>query len=396
MITTKEKKSRKLLTSFCISLILAVAFIGIVSAQTQEAIMALTPSSYTANVLGEEFAINLTAVNVQNLSAWKAYVTWDQNILGFVSASEGAFLKDDQGNLFSSSMSKHDGTMLNDTVEIQDSRLSNTGVSGSGVLATLIFTINSPSVDSPITLHDTVYTDPSSNEIAHQVQNAMVTFTPVGTLVANAGGDQTVNEDTLITLNASRTYPQEENLTYTWTFTDGKTISLDGMIVTYVFDIPGIYSINLTVKDLQGRTSSDSISITVRDTTLPVAIITLEGVLSNQTTKVGQQLTFSGAGSYDPENGTIVSYYWDVGSADVNDTFQLYTSGVTCEYHQPGTYNVRLTVTEDGGNNNTAMFTVTIRRANDPIDQTNLAILVAITVLVLVCSPMWLLRRRKH
>lgn len=396
MLTAKKRNSKKLLTFCCIASILAVAFIGIASSQTQEAIMALAPSSYTAHLLGETFSINVTAVNVQNLSGWKAYVTWDQNALGFVSASEGAFLKDDQGNLFDSSSPKYGGNSLNDTVEVQDTRLSDTGVSGSGVLATLIFTINSPSVDSAITLHDTMYRDPSSNEIVHQVQNATVTLTPVGSLVANAGGDQTVNEDTVAILNASRTYPHEQNLTYTWTFLDGKPISLEGMVVTHVFDIPGIYPVNLTVIDLEGRTSSDSISITVRDTTLPVAIIALEGVLPNQTITVGQQVKFSGTGSYDPENGTIISYYWDVGSADVNDTFQLYTWAVTCEYHQAGTYNVSLTVTEDGGNNNTATFTITIRRASDPLDQTNVAILVAITAIVLVCSPTWLLRRRKR
>jgi len=394
----RRSLARALLTACCIISILAVAFTGVVSAQTQEPIMALTPSSYTAHVLGESFSVNITAINVHDLNLWNAYVTWDPAVLSFVGATEGAFLRDDQGNYFDSSMPKTGGNLLNNTVKVQDSRLSDTGVNGSGVLATLTFTINSPCVDSPITLNNTLFQDSAkpSNSIAHQVQNSRVTLTPIGSLVANAGGDQVVNEDTPVILNASKTYPQEENLTYTWTFLDGKLVSLNGMVATHVFDIPGVYPVNLTVTDREGNVSRDSIDITVKDTTLPVAIIALEDVLPNQTITVEQQVTFSGASSFDPENGTIISYYWDVGSGDVNDTFELSTSSVTCKYRQAGTYNVSLTVTEDGGNNDTATFTIYIRRGSDPLNQTNIAILAAITVIVLVCSPTWLLRRRKH
>lgn len=51
--------------------------------------------------------------------------------------------------------------------------------------------------------------------------------------------------------------------------------------------------------------------------------------------------------------------------------------------------------TKNEGNNNTATFTITIRRADDPLDQTNVAILAAITAIVIVCSLTWLPRRRK-
>jgi len=379
-------------------MIAAAIAIDSVSAQTQIAVLAIAPSNYTAHILGEKFSVNITVANINNLAGWKAQVSWDPSVLSFDGASEGAFLIDDQGNLFVWNIPKSGGKLVNDSVEIQDNRLSSTGVSGNGVLATLVFAINSPCVGSPITLNNTLLEDPNSNNLAHQVQNSEVTFTPAGSLVANAGGDQLVNEDTPVALNASRTYPQNDSLTFTWTFFDQKTIVLDGIVVTYVFDTPGIYPVILTVRDTEGNVSRDSVDITVRDTTLPKAIIELEGVSPNQSITVGQQLTFSGVASFDPENGTITSYYWDIGSFDINDTYKQYTSVVTGEYHQAGTYNISLTVTEDGGNNGTATFTITIRRASDPLDQTDFAILAGVTVLVLVCSPTWLLRRRscKH
>ena len=395
MKTAKNRRMRLLAPCFIASIIL-VAFIGVAAAQTQETTMALAPSSYTAHTIGEEFSINITAVNVQNLNAWWANIIWDQNVLTFVDAYEGPFLIDNQGNTFHSSLPKYGSNRLNDTVEVQEGRNSNTGVSGSGILATLIFTINSQSVDSPITLNDTLFRDPSSNSIVHQVQNSKVTLTLSGSIVANAGGDQIVNEDTAVVLNASRTYPQDENLTYEWSLMDRKPVFLNGMVVIHIFDLPGVYPINLTVTDSEGNMSRDSILITVKDTTLPTAIITLERVLSNQTITVGEQVTFSSAGSFDPENGTIVSYHWDTGTGTVTDPGQLQEPAVLCEFNQTGTFNVSLTVTEDGGNNGTATFTITIRRASDPLDQTNTAILAAITVMVLVCSPDWLLHRRKH
>jgi PKD repeat protein len=398
MMTMKRKNGR-LLVAYCIIFILTMMISNVAVAQTQQAVMALSPSSYTAQNLGEEFSINITAIDVQNLYSWKANVSWDPVVLNlFGKPSEGPFLQSAGTTLFDSNLPLPEGSLLNGTAEIEDTLVtfSNTGVSGSGVLATLTFTINKRSVKSPIALDDTHFQDPSSTEIDHQVQNASVTLNTGAGPVANAGGDQIVNEDTQVILNASETYTEGQNLTFTWAFTDGKQVNLNGMIATHVFDMPGVYPVNLTVTDAEGRTSSDSIKITVRDVTPPVAKITLENILPNQTIEAGQQIVFSGSSSYDPKNGTIISYSWDLVGASVQDPAELIAPTVTCEYPQAGTYVVNLTVTEDGGNINMTTFAITIRRASNPLGSTIVAILVAVTAIVLVGSPAWLVRRRKH
>jgi len=392
----KRGDSRVVISCHIVLVLTLVLFVPVsTQAQTQLTSLALTPPSFTAQVLGEKFSVNVTITDADNIAGWKAQVSWDPTVLSFSEASEGTFLIDDQGNLFEWRIPKSGGQLVNGSVEIQDNRLSSTGVSGGGVLATLTFTIHSQCIGSSIILSDTLLQDPASNSLAHDVQDSEVTLILVGSLVANAGRDIIVNEDVPVVLNASRTYPQDENLTYTWAFFDRNTVSLNGMIATYVFDIPGTYSVNLIVGDSEGNVSRDSIEITVRDITSPTAVIDFEGSLQNQAIAVGQQITFSGSRSFDQENGTIVGYYWDVGSLDINDTYQLYTPTVVGEYNQPGTYNVSLTVTEDGGNNNTAVFTIRVRRGSDPLSQMDVAILAAVTLLVMTLPTDWLLRRRK-
>jgi PKD repeat protein len=163
------------------------------------------------------------------------------------------------------------------------------------------------------------------------------------------------------------------------------------MIVTYIFNTPGVYPVNLTVSDPEGRTSTDSITVTVRDTTPPVAVITLGGLSSNHETKVGQPILFNGSLSYDPENGTISSYVWSLG-----DGMTYFVSSFSYAYAQPGKYNVSLTVTEEWGNNNTLTVAITVLKANNPLSLFSDVggILIAITAMVLIALPFWISRAR--
>ncbi len=76
---------------------------------------------------------------------------------------------------------------------------------------------------------------------------------------------------------------------------------------------------------------------------------------------VGTPVTFNASASSDPD-GSIVSYSWDFGDGQ-------FGSGVTVQhaYSAPGTYTVRLTVTDDGGasDSTTSQITVT-QAANTP------------------------------
>jgi len=361
--------------------------------KAQGTIIALTPSNYTAQNIGEQFSINITIENVQDLWSWKARITWDPNVLSLVSGpSEGAFLKSIGGTLFLANPPKN-GTIQ----EVSCTLLSNTGKSGSGILATMMFQINKDDFLSPITLDNEVLLAPLTGgthpKIDHQVGSATVTLGTQKGVRADAGVDQTVNEDALVTLNASRTLPQGQTLNFTWTFVDREPVKLEGMIVTHNFTIPGVYPVNLTVSDSEGRTSTDSIKITVKDITPPIAIIAIQGISPNQRIEVEQSILFNGSKSYDPKNGTITSYVWNLGEG-----MTYLSSAISYSYVKPGSYNISLTVSDYAGNTNTVTVTVTVAKANRPLslfsDVTGL--LIAVTAIVLIGLPSWIARARRR
>ena len=77
---------------------------------------------------------------------------------------------------------------------------------------------------------------------------------------------------------------------------------------------------------------------------------------------VGQPVTFDGTSSYDPD-GNIVSYQWDFdGDGTVDATGQV----VYHSYVAPGTYNVRLVVTDDQGASDEEVKAVTVAAPNQP------------------------------
>ncbi|NIM10883.1 MAG: PKD domain-containing protein [Candidatus Aminicenantes bacterium] len=80
--------------------------------------------------------------------------------------------------------------------------------------------------------------------------------------VADAGPDQTVNVDEVVTFDGSGSYAKKGTIvSYEWNFGDGNTAS--GMIVTHAYTSEGTYSAVLTVTDSNGGTDDDTAVITV-------------------------------------------------------------------------------------------------------------------------------------
>jgi len=163
---------------------------------------------------------------------------------------------------------------------------------------------------------------------------------------ANAGADQTVNEDTLVTFDGSASTDENGIATYTWTFTDVTTKTLTGEKPTYTFETPDTYTVTLNVTDAAGNYATDTTVITVLDITKPVA-----NAGEDQTANVGENVNFDADASSD--NVGIVSYEWDFGDGATG-------TGVTTShvYSTPDTYTVILTVKDAAGN--TAMDSITI------------------------------------
>ena len=90
--------------------------------------------------------------------------------------------------------------------------------------------------------------------------------------VANAGPDQTVNEDEIVEFDGSGSYDSSGTIVaYQWDFGDGSPTKT-GQTVSHVYSAPGIYTTTLTVTDEDNNMDMDIAQITIN----PVAPTTTE------------------------------------------------------------------------------------------------------------------------
>lgn len=132
--------------------------------------------------------------------------------------------------------------------------------------------------------------------------------------VANAGADQTVDENTAVALNGSGTDRDGTIVAFSWTQTAGPPVTITTPnAVTAGFTAPEIATttqliFSLSVTDDVGATHSDSIRINVRNTNPPP---TTAPSVSNVTGNLnhGSSVTISGSGFGNKGNATPVK--WD-------------------------------------------------------------------------------------
>jgi PKD repeat protein len=156
--------------------------------------------------------------------------------------------------------------------------------------------------------------------------------------VAEAGSDRRTEIGTRLSFDGQRSYDRDGQITsYRWDTGDGTVLS--GKSVGHAFEAPGNYEVALTVEDDAGVANStdvDTANIIVNAPPVPVAGEDLS-------VAIGDVVEFDGSLSSDAD-GTIISYDWDFGDGTT-------ASGprVTYAFAAPGTYTVRLSVTDDSG-----------------------------------------------
>lgn len=155
--------------------------------------------------------------------------------------------------------------------------------------------------------------------------------------------DPKVGERITFDGSASRD-PDGKIISYLWDFGDGKTAT--GATTIYVFNQAGEYDVILQVSDDRNAMSSFAKTVRIVPPNQPPVGLFLVDPASP---KVNQEITFDASVSKDPD-GQIVSYAWDFGDGATGQG-----KTVKYTYKQPGTYKVKLTVTDDKGET----FTVT-------------------------------------
>ena len=141
---------------------------------------------------------------------------------------------------------------------------------------------------------------------------------------------------------------------YTWYFSDGT--AKEGAEVVHIFNYPGVYQATLTVDDGASVINSRAdTSVNIKVNLPPKADAGPDRLVSAE-----EKVNFDGSGSRD-EDGKLIAYHWDFG-----DGKQAEGLKVTHSYDKPGTYQARLTITDDSQTRTAAVSDDAKVRVNAP------------------------------
>ncbi len=221
------------------------------------------------------------------------------------------------------------------------------GGTATGVAVSHIYTTTGNYIVSLTVADNTTATNVKSQTITvnppNQPPTASFTFTPVRPAVASP-----------VTFNASDSRdPDGFIVSYSWNFGDGSPpVFQTNPFVLHTYNVAGgPLTVHLNVTDNAGAISSTSQTITIAVANQPpIARFTH----SPASPLAGQTVSFDASTSSDPD-GIITSYSWNLG-----DGSRRNGASMTYTYPTPATYQVSLTVVDDGGASNSTTQQVQI------------------------------------
>ena len=148
--------------------------------------------------------------------------------------------------------------------------------------------------------------------------------------------------------------PDNDIAEYVWTFGDG-TSSQSGREVSHVYARAGQFTAQVIVTDAVRQSSTADVMITVTAPPTMSSPPVARGTVSTLSGPAPLRVTFSGAGSSDPD-GDIASYAWRFGDGSPVDS-RISGDHV---YTQPGMFTMSLTVTDMAGNTDSISATIDV------------------------------------
>ena len=184
------------------------------------------------------------------------------------------------------------------------------------------------------------------------VTHAVAVTVPPANQLPTAVATVTCNELDCTFDGTGSTDPDGSIDAYLWSFGDGSSSTLAQPTHSYTAD--GTYTVSLKVTDNRGGVATVGKSVTAKANVKPVAAFT-----SGCT-----DLTcgFNSSGSTDPD-GTITAFSWNFGDGSTEAT----DANPTHTFDKAGTYQVKLTVTDDHGATTTKTTSVTVSVNADPV-----------------------------
>ncbi|MBA6316357.1 PKD domain-containing protein [Cellulophaga baltica] len=189
----------------------------------------------------------------------------------------------------------------------------------------VIYTVTAQ--DQTIQTYTVNVTVPSANQAPTAVASSDVT-SGAPSLAVQFTGDTSSDPDA------------DDVLMYAWDFGDGTTATTANP--SHSFTTAGTYTVTLTVTDdgTPALTSTDTITIIVTDANQAPTAVATSDVLTGEASLAVQ---FTGDTSSDPDTGDVLTYDWDFGDGTTATTANPSHTFITA-----GTYDVTLTVTDDG------------------------------------------------
>ncbi len=175
---------------------------------------------------------------------------------------------------------------------------------------------------------------------------------------AEAGADQTVDEGTAVSIDATASFDNDAIQSYSWRQLAGPAVGIDPAAATTGFTptVPGTYVFEIVVTDASGLTGSDNITVGVLDITPPTIALPPFPVVNE-----GQVVTFDASSTTDndPTAAGNMTFGWTFA---YNGPKSLTGVVANWTFDAPGSYDITLTAIDPSGNAATSTLTL---RVND-------------------------------